>query len=96
MAEKLHGKHPTQKPVALIRRCLEASCSADALVLDPFCGSGTTGVACLELGQRFIGIELDSEFVRIAEARMEAATPTVFPDVYEQQGTMLAAQTCHR
>ena len=85
-AEKLHGKHPTQKPVALVRRCLEASCSKDSLVLDPFLGIGTTGVACLELGRRFIGIEKDREFLRTAEARMEAATPTVFPHVNPQQG----------
>ncbi len=71
-AEKLHGKHPTQKPVALIRRCLEASCAPDSLVLDPFCGSGTTGVASLELGHRFIGIERDSEYLGIARERLAA------------------------
>lgn len=83
-AEKLHGNHPTQKPVALIRRCLEASCAPDSLVLDPFMGSGTTGVDSVETGRRFIGIELDEEFLGIARERIEAATPTVFSHEYPQ------------
>ena len=72
-AEKLHGHHPTQKPVALIRRCLEASCASDSIVLDPFCGSGTTGVAAVALGRPFIGIEQDPEYLEIARERIEAA-----------------------
>ena len=78
-AENLHGNHPTQKPVALIRRCLEASCSNNSLVLDPFCGSGTTGVACSETGHRFLGIELDPESLAVASARMEAVSIGVIP-----------------
>ncbi len=55
--EKEHGKHPTQKPLALIRRCLMASTKPGDLVFDPFSGSGSTGVVALELGRRFWGAE---------------------------------------
>jgi DNA modification methylase len=47
-----------------------------ATVLDPFLGSGTTGVACVQLGRSFIGIELDPDYFAIAEARIAAAVPT--------------------
>ena len=56
-SEKRFGKHPTQKPLELIERCLRASTNEGDVVLDPFAGSGSTGVAALELGRRFIGIE---------------------------------------
>ncbi len=58
--EKTFGKHPTQKPVALIERCLLASTHEGELVLDPFLGSGTTAVACLRLHRGCVGIELDA------------------------------------
>jgi site-specific DNA-methyltransferase (adenine-specific) len=51
---------------------VELFTDAGELVLDPFCGSGTTGVACLRLGRRFIGIEKDEGFARIATERLEA------------------------
>ncbi len=70
MDEKRFGKHPTQKPVALIDRCLRASTNPGDLVLDPFAGSGSTGVAALMAGRRFVGVELDEEFARIAEQRL--------------------------
>lgn len=68
--EKTHGKHPTQKPLSLLRRIIRASTKPGDLILDPFCGSGTTGVAALELGCRFIGIDLSSEYLQLAERRM--------------------------
>ena len=71
-AEKLHGRHPTQKPVAFVRRCLLASSNAGDLVLDPFAGSGTTGVACVTTGRRFIGIEKAPEYRQLSRERMEA------------------------
>lgn len=52
--EKLHGYHPTQKPLRLVRRALLASTEEGALVFDPFCGSGTTAVAAKELGRFFL------------------------------------------
>ena len=69
-AEKRFGKHPTQKPIELIERCLRASTNEGDVVLDPFAGSGSTGVAALELGRRFIGIEIDPGFVDISVKRL--------------------------
>lgn len=69
-AEKRFGKHPTQKPLELIRRCLRASTNVGDCVLDPFSGSGSTGVAALELGRRFVGIEVDPEFIDISLKRI--------------------------
>ena len=68
--EKRFGKHPTQKPLALIDRCLRASTNDGGVVLDPFAGSGSTGVAALALGRRFIGIEIDPEYVDLCVRRL--------------------------
>lgn len=62
--------HPTQKPVQLMKRCVELWTNEGDLVLDFTMGSGSTGVACKELGRRFIGIEKDKEYVRIAKERI--------------------------
>ena len=71
--EKGHGNHPTQKPLELLQR-LVAMCSKEGdVVLDPFCGSGTTGVACVLLKRKFIGIDLEPEYIALARARMKAA-----------------------
>jgi site-specific DNA-methyltransferase (adenine-specific) len=69
--EKEFGKHPTQKPVELIKRILIASSRPDELVLDPFMGSGTTGVAAVQLKRKFIGIELDKNYIEIAIKRIK-------------------------
>lgn len=61
--EKRYGKHPTQKPESLLARIIAASTQPGDLVLDPFCGSGTTGVAALRHGRRFIGIDLDRDYL---------------------------------
>jgi site-specific DNA-methyltransferase (adenine-specific) len=71
--EKLHGHHPTQKPLRLVRRALLASTCEGDLVFDPFCGSGTTGVAAKELGRFFVGAELEEEFCELAGRRIRAA-----------------------
>ena len=68
--EKVHGRHPTQKPLGLLERVILASSRPGALVLDPFCGSGTTGVAALELGRMFVGIEQDPEYLDLARRRL--------------------------
>ncbi len=70
--EKLHGRHPTQKPLRLVRRALLASTREGALVFDPFCGSGTTGVAAKELGRFFVGAELERGFCELAGRRIGA------------------------
>lgn len=69
--EKIYGHHPTQKPLELLNRIIMASTVENAIVLDPFCGSGTTGVACKLLKRKFIGIEKDKEFIEIAKKRIE-------------------------
>ena len=69
--EKLFGKHPTQKPLALLDRILRASSDPDDLVLDPFAGSGTTAVAALRAARRFVGIEIDSQWLDVSERRLD-------------------------
>ncbi|MGH8598226.1 MAG: DNA-methyltransferase, partial [Gammaproteobacteria bacterium] len=69
--EKLAGKHPTQKPLALIERCLAASTEPGAHVVDPFAGSASTGVAALRINRRFSGCEIDGEYANLAARRLE-------------------------
>jgi len=69
--EKVLGKHPTQKPLALLRRIIEASSLTDQVVLDPFNGSGTTGIAAVDLGRRYIGIDADRDFLNLSRMRFE-------------------------
>jgi modification methylase len=78
--ERLKGRdgkklHPTQKPEALLARVILASSRPGDLVLDPFCGTGTTGAVAKRLGRRFIGIERDAAYRAAAEARIAAAAP---------------------
>jgi site-specific DNA-methyltransferase (adenine-specific) len=61
--EKLYGKHPTQKPVDLLSRVVISSTNPGDTILDPFCGSGTTGVVALATGRKFIGFDLSQEFL---------------------------------
>jgi site-specific DNA-methyltransferase (adenine-specific) len=69
--EKTFGKHPTQKPVALVERCLLAATNPRDFVLDPFMGAGTTAVACYRQGRLFVGIELDFRYLWIAGCRLD-------------------------
>lgn len=71
--EKLHGYHPTQKPLRLVRRALLASTAEGDLVFDPFSGSGTTAVAAKELDRFFVGAEMEEEYARLASRRIRAA-----------------------
>lgn len=64
--------HPTPKPEWLMLDMVEAFTDPGDIVLDPYCGSGTTGVACLRLGRRFIGCEMSSEYAQIARDRLTA------------------------
>ena len=69
--ERNNGKlHPTQKPLDLMSRLIITSTNQCATILDPFMGSGTTGVACKNLNRNFIGIELDKEYFEVAKARI--------------------------
>jgi len=69
-SEKQFGKHPTQKPLELLERIILASTRENDLILDPFMGSGTTGVAAMKLGRQFIGIEKNPEFIVLADKRI--------------------------
>lgn len=70
--EKKAGKHPTQKPLKLLEQILLASTKEGDLVLDPFNGSGTTGIACLTLKRKYIGIDSEIEYLEITKNRYEA------------------------
>jgi len=78
--EKGEFYHPTQKPINLMKWCIEQAGTPD-LVLDPFMGSGTTGVACMNLGRKFIGIEIEPKYFDIACERIENA---------QRQGRLIA------
>lgn len=72
-SEKEFGKHPTQKPLELLRRILLASSNPGDVILDPFMGSGTTGVAAVRLNRKFIGIELEANYINTAIKRLQQA-----------------------
>jgi modification methylase len=71
--------HPTQKPEALLARVILASSRPDDLVLDPFCGTGTTGAVTRRLGRRFIGFEREAGYASAAEKRIAAVEPLAQP-----------------
>lgn len=75
-----HGEHPTEKPVSLMSELVFLFTSSGDTILDPFMGSGTTGVACVKLGRKFIGIEIHEPYFDIACRRIEEA---------QRQGDML-------
>lgn len=70
-AEKRHGKHPTQKPLYLLDRIIRASSKEGDIVLDPFCGSSTTGIAALQNNRRYIGIDISKEYIIISKERIQ-------------------------
>jgi site-specific DNA-methyltransferase (adenine-specific) len=76
--EKQFGKHPTQKPIALIERCLLASTNPGDLVLDPFMGGGTTAIAALRLNRGCVGIEWDESHARLALRRADAEIVSIW------------------
>ena len=71
-----HGQrrvHPTQKPITVMAGIIKHLTSPGATILDPFMGSGTTGVACVKTGGNFVGIEIDPDYSAIAEKRIAEA-----------------------
>ena len=71
-SEKIYGGHPTQKPIYVMKWLIERLTNECELVLDPFMGSGTTGVACKELNREFIGVELDENYYNMAYNRINS------------------------
>lgn len=69
--EKTCGKHPTQKPLCLLARIIQASTQKGAWILDPFAGSSTTGIAAHLLGRKYLGIDITKEYLDISKARRE-------------------------
>ena len=73
-SEKAEGKHPTQKPEYLLERIIFASTEEGQVIMDPFCGSGTTGVEAVKYGRKFVGIDNCEEYLQITERRLEKVT----------------------
>jgi len=74
LEEKKFGKHPTQKPVELLKRIVLSSTNKKDVVLDPFCGSATTGVVALSYGRKFVGIDQEQKYLKnIASKRLKEA-----------------------
>lgn len=69
--EKVQGKHPTQKPLCVMTRIIQASTQPGAWILDPFTGSSTTGIAASLLDRRFLGIDLEEKFLELSKSRRE-------------------------
>ena len=69
--EKSCSKHPTQKPLGILARLIQASTKPGAWILDPFNGSATTGIAANLLGRRYLGLEIEENFLSISKARRE-------------------------
>ena len=69
--EKSCGKHPTQKPLGVLARLIQASTQPGAWILDPFNGSATTGIAANLLGRKYLGLEMEDEFLSMSKARRE-------------------------
>lgn len=89
-----NGDHPTGKPVGMLCQWVRNFTLPRQIILDPFMGSGTTGVACARLGRRFIGIEIDRKYFdiaceRIAAAQAQGALFDEAPEKAEQQGLCL-------
>lgn len=70
--EKRCGSHPTQKPLKLLERIILASTNENDLILDPFCGSGTTGISAIRMKRNFIGIDNEEEYLELSKRRCEA------------------------
>lgn len=100
--EKSCGKHPTQKPLALLARIIQASTKVNEWILDPFAGSSTTGIAANLLGRKYLGIERESEFLELSTKRKcEIENAAIFAKykskicgdiIDKQQSLMLASE----
>ena len=76
-SEKIFGKHPTQKPFDLLKRVVLASTNENDLILDPFTGSSTTGLASYKYGRKFVGIDLEKKYLDLSIQRFEGLSKEV-------------------
>lgn len=74
--EKKFGKHPTQKPLDLLRRVVLASTNTGNIVLDPFTGSSTTGLASIQYGRKFVGIDTEKRYLELSKSRFNELNKT--------------------
>ena len=88
--EKKFGKHPTQKPVELLTRIILASTKENDVVIDPFCGSSTTGVSSILLNRRYVGIDFEEEYLHLSKKRIEDITKK--PSLFEQGESVVVEQ----
>ena len=91
-------KHPAQKPVSILKKMIEIASNKDDIIFDPFMGVGSTGVAALELGRRFIGVELDESYFAAAKKRIENTltiiNKTIMPNTYTVEEDQESMKVC--
>lgn len=75
--------HPTQKPLKVLSHLVRLATKPGDVIFDPFMGVGSTGVAALQLRRRFTGIEIDPQYFKTANKRIEEAIPTLFTNEME-------------
>jgi site-specific DNA-methyltransferase (adenine-specific) len=83
--EKSCGKHPTQKPLSVLTRAVLASTQPNAWILDPFAGSSTTGIAANLLGRRYLGIDIEKEYLQISKARRKEIEKKEVAEAYKSK-----------
>ena len=99
--EKSCGKHPTQKPLSLLARIIIASTKEGDWVLDPFCGSGTTGIAASLLGRNFLGIDMEVQYLELSKKRFEELENDAVRQAYKEMvlvdfnGAIISEQPHH-
>jgi len=77
--------HPTEKPIKLMQWLVTNFTGVDSLILDPFCGSGTTCVAAKMLGRRYIGIDISEKYCNISRKRLKGVRPNIFEDLFKKK-----------
>ena len=76
-SEKKHGKHPTQKPIFLLERIIKAATNEGDIILDPFNGSGTTGLVALSIRRKYVGIDLERRYLSISKNRINERSRSI-------------------
>lgn len=91
---EMNPQHPAQMPVELARRCVVMSTEEGDTVIDPFCGAGTTGVAALLCGRRFIGVELNAQYIAESHERIDRSVGALFFQPWEDHLNDSCAPDC--